>query len=611
MPPFLPSLLLSLAVTVTVTSSSCPRNLLAVYRLHLETYWGEDRFPKQYPQWRPPAHWSKTVGFTHPAQFVLWEVGEVVGDGIRKFVETGDSDALEREARDWAFLDSVLAPPILQGVGHSDTILFLDGNHSQVSVITKVVPSPDWFVGISGLDLCRDGRFLESHTEEALPMDAGTDNGFTFTSPNWETEPRGDVFSITNRFPAHPAGSFHYPDMDRLPRLAVFTIKKLREYTLTENAELGEEEEETVKYKYDVEKHNDDKQPAHVVEFVPVESAAKISEGDTVKGRRKQSVQKVTERKTGGNHAAEVAEIETEINDVISARLDFDVAGSDSANVGVDFIPVDLVRALSTDPNNTNKLSDILSNEIPGHDLIPRNNMLSNSTSRSLTFLPVTVTTKTRIRNNLRNKSKKTPEIISKENELMRLLIAVENMTVAETRKTIIKKNQEKRRNRKKMEHRRREEKRRREGRRLEKENSPLPPDGFHASNSKHNFLKKKYYSSEPKILVPDVLEDQKKNSLYAQILASYQGQDAGRKPRGRLERRKLRRKRRRRRSTNCKVSEWGDWGDCNKSCGIGESVRRRQVIQHPAHGGMPCPVLMDYKWCGSARNCNSGYFHW
>ena len=23
------------------------------------------------------------------------------------------------------------------------------------------------------------------------------------------------------------------------------------------------------------------------------------------------------------------------------------------------------------------------------------------------------------------------------------------------------------------------------------------------------------------------------------------------------------------------------------------------------------CPALRDYKWCGSARNCNKGYFSW
>ena len=52
-----------LAVLVhLVNSSSCPEDILAVYKIRLETFWSEERFPKQYPQWRPPAQWSKTVG---------------------------------------------------------------------------------------------------------------------------------------------------------------------------------------------------------------------------------------------------------------------------------------------------------------------------------------------------------------------------------------------------------------------------------------------------------------------------------------------------------------------------------------------------------------------
>ena len=45
-----------------VAATSCPPGMLAVYRLSLATEWSEEKFPKQYPQWRPPAQWSKTVG---------------------------------------------------------------------------------------------------------------------------------------------------------------------------------------------------------------------------------------------------------------------------------------------------------------------------------------------------------------------------------------------------------------------------------------------------------------------------------------------------------------------------------------------------------------------
>ena len=58
-------------------------------------------------------------------------------------------------------------------------------------------------------------------------MDAGTDNGFTFTSPNWPTSPQGSIFRITNVYPDHPAGSFNYPEKPSLPTIAKFTFTKV------------------------------------------------------------------------------------------------------------------------------------------------------------------------------------------------------------------------------------------------------------------------------------------------------------------------------------------------------------------------------------------------
>ena len=62
---------------------------------------------------------------------------------------------------------------------------------------------------------------------KADPIDAGTDNGFTFTSPNWPTVPKAAIFRITNVYPSHPAGSFWYPEKDMLPSIATFTFLKV------------------------------------------------------------------------------------------------------------------------------------------------------------------------------------------------------------------------------------------------------------------------------------------------------------------------------------------------------------------------------------------------
>lgn len=41
---------------------SCNSDRLAIYKVVLHTYWTRDRFPKHYPDWRPPAQWSNTIG---------------------------------------------------------------------------------------------------------------------------------------------------------------------------------------------------------------------------------------------------------------------------------------------------------------------------------------------------------------------------------------------------------------------------------------------------------------------------------------------------------------------------------------------------------------------
>lgn len=52
------------------------------------------------------------------------------------------------------------------------------------------MPSPDWFVGVSNVSLCAGGGWVEELRLAGTMYDAGTDNGLTFTAPNWETQPR-------------------------------------------------------------------------------------------------------------------------------------------------------------------------------------------------------------------------------------------------------------------------------------------------------------------------------------------------------------------------------------------------------------------------------------
>lgn len=213
----------------------CQPDKLTVYKVVLHTFWSRDTFPKHYPDWRPPAQWSKVFGRSHDKSFTLFRLGTKSSAGIKQFAETGRSDILEEQSQgEGGIYDEFNAPPISQGVGRTEAEFFVDGNHSRVSLMSRIIPSPDWFIGIDSFDLCVNGNWLDSITIEVDPIDAGTDNGFTFTAPNWPTEPQGETYRITAHYPAHPAGSFFYPYLKRLPPIGTFQFIKVKEYELSE-----------------------------------------------------------------------------------------------------------------------------------------------------------------------------------------------------------------------------------------------------------------------------------------------------------------------------------------------------------------------------------------
>lgn len=89
-------------------------------------------------------------------------------------------------------------------------------------------PSPDWVVGVSGLNLCRkDCTWIPSLDIDLYPWDSGTDSGISYMSPNTETQPRERMHKITTKYPEDPRAPFYNPrtasdyDMTSLAKLFI------------------------------------------------------------------------------------------------------------------------------------------------------------------------------------------------------------------------------------------------------------------------------------------------------------------------------------------------------------------------------------------------------
>ena len=60
--------------------------------------------------------------------------------------------------------------------------------------VSMLGPSPDWIVGVSGLELCQKNcTWLESKELFLYPWDAGVDSGISYESPDQPTEPQQNI----------------------------------------------------------------------------------------------------------------------------------------------------------------------------------------------------------------------------------------------------------------------------------------------------------------------------------------------------------------------------------------------------------------------------------
>lgn len=60
-----------------------------------------------------------------------------------------------------------------------------------------IAPSPDWFIGLSGLNLFANKKWMTDTTVQLFVYDAGTEDGYVFGYNNLPTNPQQPIHLLT------------------------------------------------------------------------------------------------------------------------------------------------------------------------------------------------------------------------------------------------------------------------------------------------------------------------------------------------------------------------------------------------------------------------------
>lgn len=180
----------------------------ATYRVTFNPNWTEDQFPTDYPA---NAGFSAMVVAVHAPGKNVFRLGQQASAGLKVYAETGDSSDLITDLSSQGTEDSVDFFVTASAAGSGPTgaqsvNVTVDPEKTSISFVVSMNPSPDWFAGIDGFSIVLPSDALVS--EETLTLsvlDAGTDSGDTYTSPDNPTSPQS-VIAVVNTPPIGTSG---------------------------------------------------------------------------------------------------------------------------------------------------------------------------------------------------------------------------------------------------------------------------------------------------------------------------------------------------------------------------------------------------------------------
>mmetsp|Transcript_5372 Transcript_5372/g.7747 ORF Transcript_5372/g.7747 Transcript_5372/m.7747 type:complete len:526 (+) Transcript_5372:296-1873(+) len=210
---FLEALLISSAFgsfeVTTISDSLVPSSDDVTYSCSFENEWSLSNHPIDYPS---SAHWSPPVLVAHSSGYSMWREDGLATDGVEQVAETGSTRIILNDiAGSSSTGDVVTGRVTFNSNTQMQTLdrIEMTPTNRQLSTITMIAPSPDWFTGFYDFDAVNSSTqsWLREFIIETYPFDAGTEEGGTYSLGNPPTNPAEPILRL---------------DVDTVPSTGVF-----------------------------------------------------------------------------------------------------------------------------------------------------------------------------------------------------------------------------------------------------------------------------------------------------------------------------------------------------------------------------------------------------
>ncbi|MEP2937476.1 MAG: spondin domain-containing protein [Gilvibacter sp.] len=194
--------------TTTTDDGGGVEPITATYRITFTPNFTADAFPTDYPT--NPTFAAMIVAVHEPGK-TIFNKGQLASDGIKLLAEDGDGSDLVtflnsqggEDEQDFLVTQAVAGGGATQSQSVNVTVT---PEKTEISFVTSLSPSPDWFIGVNGFSIVLDANTLVSDESISLNvLDAGTDSGTTYTSPNNPTSPPATI-TVVNTPPIATTG---------------------------------------------------------------------------------------------------------------------------------------------------------------------------------------------------------------------------------------------------------------------------------------------------------------------------------------------------------------------------------------------------------------------